>query len=112
MGFQYEFNWMLKLSDLDDKQLQLNKKYPFVKAGARVFPIDMPLDLVNGNWEAVARCIIDQITITSDKTVGKYKVVEIYDAKKRELLTEQWRSLLKTTKNIPAIGDYSKVHIT
>lgn len=112
MGFQYEFNWMLKLSDLNEQQLQINHRYPFVKKGVRAFPIDMPIDLVNGNWEAVARCIINRITITSNETTGEYEVIEIYDEQKRRMLSEQWRSLLKITKDIPDVEDFSKVHIT
>ena len=112
MGFQYEFNWMLKLSDLIVQQLQINHRYPFVKKGVRAFPIDMPIDLVNGNWEAVARCIINRITITSNETTGEYEVIEIYDEQKRRMLSEQWRSLLKITKDIPDVEDFSKVHIT
>lgn len=112
MGFQYEFNWMLKLSDLNEHRLQINHRYPFVKKGVRAFPIDMPIDLVNGNWEAVARCIINHITITSNETTGEYEVIEIYDEQKRRLLSEQWRSLLKITKDMPDVEDFSKVHIT
>lgn len=112
MGFLYEFNWLLKLSDLDEQHLQINHKYSFAKKGVRAFPLDMPIDLVNKNWEAVARCIINHITITSKETTGEYEVIEIYNTQKRELLTEQWRSLLKITKDIPNVDDFSKVHIT
>lgn len=112
MGFLYEFNWLLKLSDLDEESLQINHKYSFAKKGVRAFPLDMPIDLVNGNWEAVARCIINQITITSKETTGEYEVIEIYDTQKRELFTEQWRSLLKITKDVSNVEDFSKVHIT
>ena len=112
VGFQYEFNWMLKLSALDEQQLQVNHKYPFTKAGVRIFPLDMPVDLVNGNWEAVARCVINRITITLEETTGEFKVIEIYDKQKRELLTRQWRNLVKITKNMVNVEDFSKIHIT
>ncbi len=112
MGFQYEFNWILKISDLDELHLQSNHQYPFVKKGARIYPLGMPIDLINGNWEAVARSIIDQITITPNETLGEYKVIEIYDTQKRKMLTEQWRTLLKISKNMPNIDDFSQVHIT
>lgn len=112
MGFIYEFNWILKLSDLEEERLQVGKQYSFIKSGVRAFPLDMPIDLVNRNWEAVARCVINQITITSKDTKGTYTVIEVYDKEKREILTEQWRSLLKYSKNMPEMIDFSKVHIT
>lgn len=112
MGFIYEFNWILKLSDLDENKLRVGQNYTFIKSGVRAFPIDIPIDLVNKNWEAVAQCMIKQITITSKETTGEYSVIEIYSEEKREILTEQWRNLLKKTKNISEIADYSEMHIT
>lgn len=112
MGFIYEFNWILKLSDLEEERLQVGEKYSFTKSGVRAFPLDMPIDLVNSNWEAVARCAIDQITITSKDTKGIYTIIELYDKEKREVLTKQWRELLKYSKGISEMADFSKVHIT
>lgn len=112
MGFQYEFNWILKLSDLDEHLLKVQETYSFLKNGVRAFPLEMPIDLVNANWEAVARCVINSITITAKTTTGKYTVVEIYDSRKREILTDQWRSLLKITKGFSDLKDFKDVHIT
>ena len=112
MGFQYEFNWILKLSDLDEHLLKVQESYSFSKIGVRVFPLGMPIDLVNANWEAVARCVVNTITLTAETTTGKYTVVEIYDNCKREILTNQWRSLLKTMKGFSDLKDFKDVHIT
>lgn len=112
MGFIYEFNWILKLSEVNENKICAGQNYTFRKSGVRVFPIDMPIDLVNKNWEAIARCVIKQITITSKETTGEYSIIEIYDLQKREMLTEQWRSFLKKTKNISKVVDYSEMHIT
>lgn len=96
MGFQYEFNWILKLPNLNQKQLEIGQTYSFIKSGVRTFPLDMPIDLVNKNWEVVARCVIKQINITSKETKGEYMVIEIYDVKKRELLSQHWRGFFET----------------
>jgi hypothetical protein len=112
MGFMYEFNGILKLSEANENNLCVGQNYTFGKSGVRVFPIDMSIDLVNRNWEVIAQCVIKQITITSKETTGEYSIIEIYDLEKREMLTEQWRSLLKRTKNISDVVDYSEMHIT
>lgn len=112
MGFIYEFNWILKLSELEEEKLQIGEQYSFTKSGVRAFPLDMPIDLVNSNWEAVARCVINQITITSQDTKGVYTIIELYDKEKKEILTKQWRELLKYSKQLPEMTDFSKVHIT
>lgn len=112
MGFQYEFNWILKLSDLDEPLLKVQETYSFSKSGVRAFPLGMPIDLVNANWEAVARCVINTITLTEKATTGKYTVIEIYDNYKRKMLTDQWRDLLKITKGFSNLKDYKDIHIT
>lgn len=112
MGFQYEFNWILKLSDLDQQLLEVQHIYSFSKSGVRAFPLGIPIDLVNANWEAVARCIINTVSLTPETTTGTYTVVEIYDKGKREILTDQWRSLLKIAKGFSDIQDFKDVHIT
>lgn len=112
MGYIYEFNWILKISNIDEKSLLVGNSYTFSKDGVRTYPLGMPIDLVNGKWEAVARCVIESITVTTNKTTGKYKIIEIYPLEKRNLLTEQWRSFIKFTKGIDDIDDFEKIHIT
>ena len=112
MGFQVEFNWMLKVADLDETALCIQKTYPFFKSGLRVYPIDIPIDLVNGNWEAVGRCFISDVSLNSEGTNGHYTVIEIYDKSKRDFLTNYWRSLLMITKGLSSVDDFSKLHIT
>lgn len=112
MGALYEFNWLLKLPNIDEQQLCVDKSFHFSKSGIRVYPINIPVDLVNNHWETVARCIITQITISSQETTGEYTIVEIYDETKRKILTEHLRNLLKIVKNQPDISSYDEIHIT
>lgn len=111
MGVLYEFNWILKLPQIDENLL-IGQNYRFVKDGIRTYPIGIPIDLVNNQWEAVARCIINSVTLTANKTEGEYKILEVYSLDKKKILTEQWRSLLKITKGVENIDNYENVHIT
>ena len=85
MGFVCEFNWILKLSNIDESEMVVSHTYPFKKSEVRVFPIGLPIDLVNKNWEAVASCVINEITMTAETTTGTYTILEIYDSKKPQL---------------------------
>ena len=111
MGYKYEFNWILKLSDIDSDIL-VGQNYHFVKHGVRVYPIGIPIDLVNSKWEAVARCVINKITISSEQTDGYYSIIEIYSQEKRQVLSEQWSSLLKIAKGVDEIEAFEQIHIT
>lgn len=112
MGTIYEVNWILKLNDDNPNNYITGKEHTFKKDGMRLYPIDVPLDLVNVNWEAIASCIVKQIAIDKEKTVGIYEILDVYEGEKKALLTEQWRNVLQYTKGSEEITDYSDEHIT
>lgn len=95
MGFISEFNWVLKLSDLNESVLNEGMCYSFRKSGARIYPIKMPIDLLNTNWEPVGRCVINSFTVTENETTGCYTILELYSQETRELLSHQYRSFVK-----------------
>jgi len=88
MGFKTEFNWILKLKPEQGfpEVLEVNKEYNFLKDGYRVYPLDIPIDLVNENWEAVAKAVIVECTLGNGKTKGIFKIVKIYEGKEKEVM--------------------------
>lgn len=110
MGYQYEFNWILKLSEIGE--IHVGDCYNFTKKGNRIYPLNTPIDLVNNKWEALARCIIHKIELTKNKTEGSYEIIEVYSNEKKQILTEQWRSLLQTTKGLNIVENFEQIHIT
>lgn len=94
MGYKIEFNWVLKLKPkqgLDEKNLKQGATYEFFKEDYRVYPVGIPIDLINENWEVVGRVVISEFQNVKGKTLGKYEVIKIYDKKERELITKYWR---------------------
>jgi|APSaa5957512576_1039674.scaffolds.fasta_scaffold236456_1 hypothetical protein len=94
MGFKTEFNWALKLKPeqgLDENKIEIDKIYSFNKDEYRIYPVDMPIDLLNKNWEAIGRVIIVESTNKENKTIGKYKVLKIYETEEKELLSKYWK---------------------
>lgn len=112
MGCIYEWNWILKLNKEQIQNLKVGVTKNFFKKGIRIYPIDVPIDLVNQNWEAIARCIISSVTLEKDCTKGQYQIMKIYDKEEQNLLTKQWRDTLCYTTNDYEIDDFSKKHIT
>jgi hypothetical protein len=114
MGHKIEFNWALKLEPtqgLDEKNLKVGEIYEFIKEGYRVYPLDLPLDLLNQKWEAVAKIIIVEIRNENQKTKGKYKVLKIYGGKEKEVLTNYWRENVQIIKG-REITDFSGIKVT
>ncbi|MCC7552182.1 DUF2584 domain-containing protein [Candidatus Micrarchaeota archaeon] len=89
MGFKTELNWILKLNKqqgLDETNLIENETYEFFKREHRIYPIDIPIELVNEDWTALGQVIILEYTIGGGHTNGKYKIIEIYPKEKQRQL--------------------------
>ena len=112
MGCIYEWNWILKLNHEQIPELRVGEKFTFCKKGIRIFPIYIPIDLVNENWEAVARCVIISVTMQKEETKGIYQIISIYDETERNVVTKLWRDMLCYATNDYEIEDFSKKHIT
>lgn len=112
MGCIYEWNWILKLSHEQIPKLEEGKKFAFRKNGIRIYPIDMPIDLVNENWEAIARCVIISATMEKEETRGEYRILSVYDEAQKSIVTKLCRDMLRYATNEDVIDDFSKKHIT
>jgi hypothetical protein len=91
MGFPCEMNYILRLrarQGLREKKLKAGAVFPFRKDGARIYPIDAPIDLANERWEIVARVIVTSVTVRSGRTNGTFKVLMTYDKNTRNVLTK------------------------
>jgi len=107
MGFKTEFNWVLKLKPeqgLREEELELGKEYRFYKNEYRVYPLDIPIDLLNEDWEAVAKIIIIEVSNFEGKTTGKYKVIKIYSGQEKEILSKHFQENQELLRKVGAIS--------
>lgn len=88
MGFQVKFNWALQIDEPTD--LVEGRVYDFIKSGNRVFPIEIPIDLINSSREAVAKIHILEFCNNKIETRGKYKIIKIYKGEEKNILTSYW----------------------
>ena len=114
MGHGIEFNWTLKLkpqNGLKEKDIEVGRIFEFSKRGNRIYPLNLPIDLINSNWEAIAKVMIFEIKNSQGKTSGKYKVLKVYEDEEKDILTNYWRENVKiiTGKDI---SDFSNVKVS
>ena len=98
MGFKTEFNWVLKLGEDQGlaASLEKGKAYSFTKQGNRIYPIGIPIDLVDKNWNVKAKVIVEEFTNSENMTTGIYRIVKIYSEKEKELLGKYWKEIRET----------------
>ncbi|NEQ44156.1 MAG: DUF2584 family protein [Leptolyngbya sp. SIOISBB] len=81
MGMPCQVNSILKLSASQGYPdlLKLGDRYRVQKTGYRIFPLDVPLCLVDDNWQAHADIIIEELTWKQQTTHLQFRIARIYD---------------------------------
>ncbi len=97
MGYKTEFNWVLKLKPEQGfpEKLEIGKVYEFEKNDCRVYPVDIPIDLADKDWNVVAKVVVLQFTCGFGKTKGLFKIKKIYNEDERKFLSEYWQTGLE-----------------
>jgi Protein of unknown function (DUF2584) len=80
MGMPCQVNSIVKLNGMEfPSLLEINAVHKATKSGYRIFPIDVPLQLVDEAWCAHADVVITQMIWASQQTVLEFHIHRIYD---------------------------------
>jgi hypothetical protein len=80
MGMPCEVNSILKLTVMQGypKKLERNLKYQGIKAGYRILPIDVPINLVDETWISYADVIINKLIWENKETFVEFEIYKIH----------------------------------
>jgi Protein of unknown function (DUF2584) len=79
MGMPCEINSMVKLnSAVFPADLTIGAIHTASKSGYRIFPIDVPLQLVNEQWQAQADVVIEQLIWKNQMTTIVFRIHRVY----------------------------------
>lgn len=80
MGMPCEVNSILKLKPSQGypQKIESEARHRASKEGYRIFPVDVPIPLVNEDWIAHADAIITKLTWEQGMTNLEYKIDRIY----------------------------------
>ncbi|PZV04139.1 MAG: DUF2584 domain-containing protein [Leptolyngbya sp.] len=82
MGMPCEINSLLKLKPAQGYPavLKVGARHQVQKGGYRIFPLDVPLCLVDENWLAHADIVIEKLTWERQITSIGFRIDRIYAA--------------------------------
>ncbi|MEM9120073.1 MAG: DUF2584 family protein [Cyanobacteria bacterium P01_F01_bin.56] len=82
MGMPCQVNSILKLKPAQGypDSLELGRQHPAQKDGYRLFPLDVPICLVDENWQVHADIVIEKLIWEQQNTHLQFKITRIYDA--------------------------------
>lgn len=80
MGMPCQVNSIVKLNATEfPSPLEMNVVHKAIKSGYRIFPIDVPLQLVDDTWCARAEVVISQLRWANQQTVLEFHIHRLYD---------------------------------
>ena len=80
MGMPCQVNSIVKINRMEFPTImEINAVHKATKSGYRIFPIDVPLQLVDEAWCAHADVVITQLSWTNQQTVLEFRIHRIYD---------------------------------
>jgi hypothetical protein len=81
MGMPCQVNSLLKLKPVQGypSVLTVGQRHTVAKAGYRIFPLDVPLCLVDEHWLAHADIVIQKLTWVDQTTQLTFRVMRLYD---------------------------------
>jgi len=94
MGVPVEMNTVLKLNAKQGLPAdpQPDTVYEFHKDGTRFYPIGVPVELIGADWKTVGKAVIDEFTVSTEKTSGKIRVVKRFSAQEAADFNGVWRA--------------------
>jgi hypothetical protein len=93
MGYKTVINTLLHLKKsqgLDISKLEVGKEFRFEKDGERVFPLHVAVPLVTDEWVYVGLARIEEVTAGHGKTVGTYRVIDVFDEDTRKVFSQHF----------------------
>jgi hypothetical protein len=94
MGVPVEMNTVLKLSVGQGfpENPALETEYRFEKDGTRFYPIGVPVELINADWQTIGKAVIDEFTVSTERTSGKFRIVKLFSADEAADFNRVWRA--------------------
>ncbi|MDP2671082.1 MAG: DUF2584 family protein [bacterium] len=80
MGYQLEFNSLLKLNrkELDKKKLRKGLKFKVEKSGERLFPLHKPIEFCDEDYFYLGKLKVNKLTLEKNKTTLEVQVLKVF----------------------------------
>lgn len=90
MRFETEFDYVLKIREAQG--LPVNPRegeiYSFKKTIERIYPINLPILLIDDDHKAIGKCVVLEYTVGNGVTEGKYRLESVFDEEKSNVFTK------------------------
>ena len=92
MGYKLEFNIVLSItsSTLKVSELEAGKQYTTIKDGERLFPLNIPIDLCDSEYNFYAKVAVRKLILCEGKTELNFDVLKLFTDAESKVITENF----------------------
>lgn len=92
MGYTLEFNCLLRIPEdtLDLTSLQVGARYQLVKDDARLYPVDIPIEICDANYVYYGKVAVRKLSLSGSKTELEIEVLKVFNAQERDIYTKNF----------------------
>lgn len=90
MRFETEFDYVLKIREAQGlpENPQEGEIYSFEKTIERIYPLNLPILLMDDDYKVIGKCVILEYTAGNGVTKGKYKIESVFSEEKSKVFTD------------------------
>ncbi|TKJ17150.1 hypothetical protein CEE44_01280 [Candidatus Woesearchaeota archaeon B3_Woes] len=102
MRYPTELDYVLKIREGQGlpKDPQLGVVYEFTKTIERIYPLRIPILLVDDDLNAYGKCVILQTNVGKGNTTGLYEIVSLFDEEERKIFTKDIKESFEIAKTL------------
>ena len=102
MRYPTELDYVLKIREGQGlpEDPQLGVSYTFTKTIERVYPLRLPILLVDDDIHVYGKCVILESTVRNGMTTGIYEIVDLFNEEKSEIFTQDLKESFKIAENL------------
>lgn len=92
MGYHLEFNCLLSVNKdvFDLTVLEVGGKYSLVKDGERLYPLNIPIEICDGEYKYYGKIAIRKLTLESGKTTLEFDVLKLFSEAEAQVYTDNF----------------------
>lgn len=92
MGYSLRFNCLLSVSkqDLDLHSLEVGKRYQIVKEKERLYPLNIPIEICDDEYQYYGKVAVRKLTLETGKTTLEIEVLKIFSKEEAAVYTNNF----------------------
>ncbi len=95
MGYLLEINSLLRIppNSIDFSKIKVGDRLTIKKDGERLFPLNIPIEICDENYNYYGKVIVKKLTLENQKTILGIEVIKVFSKEEAQIFTKNFIKL-------------------